>query len=107
MKRYHVLPGRGPCVVMTDVHGNGEDFRRVRDAFLAAGADAQLVVLGDIVHAPSEEARGENPALYDYADESGDIALGIGALHRNHPGRVHFVLGNHDYGRRPRRSSVR
>jgi hypothetical protein len=83
---------------MTDVHGNGEDFRRVRDVFLRAGGDAHLVVLGDIVHAPSEDARREKPALYDYPDESGAIAAGVAELAREAPGRVHFVLGNHDYG---------
>ena len=39
-----------------------------------------------------------NPDLYDYPDGSIRIVEEILALERAHPGRVHFVLGNHDHG---------
>jgi 3',5'-cyclic AMP phosphodiesterase CpdA len=100
-RRHLVLPPRGTLIVNTDVHGNGEDFRAVRDHFLAALArdpGAHWVILGDVVHAPDARARQEEPALYDYPDESGAIVREILALTERHPGHVHFVLGNHDYG---------
>jgi len=98
MKRHVVLPSRGELIVSTDLHGNGEDFRQLRETFLARPGDTHWVQLGDIVHAPSEEARRDKPALYDYPDESGAIARGFVALMEEYPERVHFVLGNHDYG---------
>lgn len=100
-RRHLVLPSRGTLLVSTDVHGNGEDLRAVRDHFLAALArdgEAHWVILGDVVHAPDARARAEEPALYDYPDESGAIVEEILRLQGRHPGRVHFVLGNHDYG---------
>jgi hypothetical protein len=98
--RVHVLPERGTLLVCTDLHGNGDDFRRLRRLFfdaLARDPDTQWVILGDIVHGPSPEARARRPELYDYDDESWAIAEGILALRQAHPGRVHFILGNHDY----------
>ncbi len=100
-RRHLVLPSRGTLIVSTDVHGNGGDLRAVRDHFLAALAvdgDAHWVILGDVVHAPDDRARAEEPALYDYPDESGAIVEEILRVQALHPGRVHFVLGNHDYG---------
>jgi predicted phosphodiesterase len=96
MRRHLVLPASGTLIVSTDMHGNGGDFRRLRELFLAEGPDAHWVILGDIVHAPSDDARTSDPALYDYDDESGAIAIGIRELLPC--GRVHFVIGNHDYG---------
>lgn len=99
--RHLVLPARGTLLVNTDLHGNGDDFRALREVFRAALArdpDAHWVLLGDLVHAPDEASRREEPALYDYPDESLAIVTGVLALQREHPGRVHFVLGNHDYG---------
>ncbi len=98
--RWICLPARGTLLVNTDLHGNGDDFRQMRARFEAARArdpETHWVILGDIVHAPSDEARVRNPALYSYPDESWEIASGIRELQRAHPGRVHFVLGNHDY----------
>jgi hypothetical protein len=99
--RYLVLPSQGRAIVSTDLHGNGADFRRLREVFLAmhaADPDTHWVQLGDVVHGPSPAARQEQPDLYDYADESWAIVDGLRALGSSHAGRVHFVLGNHDYG---------
>ncbi|MCA9713715.1 MAG: metallophosphoesterase [Myxococcales bacterium] len=99
-RRWICLPARGAVLVNTDLHGNGEDFRQMRARFEAARArdpETHWVILGDIVHAPSDSARLRKPELYGYPDESYAIAAGIRALQRDHPGRVHFVLGNHDY----------
>jgi hypothetical protein len=100
-RRCLVLPARGRVVISTDLHGNGEDFRRLREIFRslhAADTDTHWVQLGDIVHGPNEEARRTQPALYDYADESWSIVEGLDELATALPRHVHFVLGNHDYG---------
>jgi hypothetical protein len=100
-KRCLVLPARGRLMVSTDLHGNGDDFRRLRALFLglqAADAGSHWVQLGDVVHGPSEDARRAEPALYDYPDESWAIVDGMRGLAASHPGHFHFVLGNHDYG---------
>jgi hypothetical protein len=96
-----VLPAQGTLLVSTDMHGNAEDFRALREVFRAESArdpDTQWVILGDCVHGPDDAARREQPALYDYPDASIAVALGVAALRAEHPGRVHYVLGNHDFG---------
>jgi len=102
MPRWHlVLPGRGTLLVSTDLHGNLADFERLAALFEAAlcedSAGAHWVQLGDVVHGPDDAARAEKPELYGYPDESLRIVEGLLAMQRAHPGRVHFVLGNHDH----------
>ena len=80
--------------VNTDVHGNLEDFLRM-EAIWRAEPDARWVILGDVVHAPDDEARREKPELYDYDD--GSLAIVERILDLQGTGRVHFVLGNHDH----------
>jgi hypothetical protein len=87
--------------VSTDLHGNGEDFRRLAALFRglsAGGAEVHWVVLGDAVHGPNLRARQSSPEVYGFPDESWEIVEGLVALSHDHPGRVHYVLGNHDYG---------
>jgi hypothetical protein len=99
--RQRVLEARGRLLVSTDLHGNGRDFRRLRDLFLSLHAedpDTHWVQLGDVVHAPNDDARRSDPALYDFHDESWAIVDGLSKLMASHPRRVHFVIGNHDYG---------
>lgn len=101
MRRHRILPGQGTLLVSTDLHGNGEDFRTLRALFLerAAGRrDVHWVLLGDLVHAPDEQARADEPVLYDFSDESFPIVQGVAELLRDWPDQVHLVLGNHDHG---------
>jgi hypothetical protein len=96
-----VLPSRGSLLVSTDLHGNGEDFRALRDLFIAQverDPATRWALLGDLVHAPDARARAEQPALYGYPDESWAIVDGVLELRRRCPGRVLLVLGNHDHG---------
>ena len=95
--RHLILPREGTLLVNTDVHGSGDDFRRMRDIFEADADTTHWAILGDIVHAPDARARAQRPDLYDYNDASGDIAAEILRLQHAYPGRVHFVLGNHDW----------
>jgi hypothetical protein len=100
-RRWLRLPDQGTLLVSTDLHGNGADFRRLRDLFLAQPRDPappHWVLLGDAVHAPGDEARRSDPELYDFPDESGAIVAGIAELRSRYPDTVHYVLGNHDYG---------
>ncbi|MFU8803634.1 MAG: hypothetical protein ACNA8W_07500 [Bradymonadaceae bacterium] len=49
-RRFHLISGSGPLLVNTDVHGNGEDFFRLRDIYLdllEADERAQWVILDD------------------------------------------------------------
>lgn len=61
-------------------------------------AGAHWVQLGDVVHGPDDAARAEKPEFYGCQDQSLRIVEGLLAMQRAHPGRVHFVLGNHDHG---------
>jgi hypothetical protein len=99
--RLLVLPRRGRALVSTDMHGNGDDFRRLCALFRALSAkepDLHWVVLGDAVHGPNLRARRTNPEFYDFDDESWEIVAGLMTIAREREGRVHYVLGNHDYG---------
>jgi hypothetical protein len=85
----------------TDLHGNLEDFRRLRAVF--KGLDAQgrtphWVLTGDAVHGPDARMRRARPELYGYEDESWSVVAGIIEMQKAYPGRVHFLLGNHDHG---------
>jgi hypothetical protein len=101
VRRTVILPARGVLLVSTDLHGSWDDFVALRGHFLRAWADepaTHWAILGDCVHGPSDEARGRRPDLYDYSDMSAEIVAAILELQREHPGRVHYVLGNHDHG---------
>lgn len=98
--RHAWLPPRGTLLISTDLHGNGEDFRALRDRFLSAtrhSAEVHWAVLGDSVHGPDAAARAEHPELYDYPDESGAIVLELLSLRQRFPEQIHYVLGNHDH----------
>lgn len=99
MRRQLTLPEHGVLLVSTDVHGSRADFEQMvaRYEASAAASDTHWVILGDIVHGPDELARARRPDLYDYDDESPAIARRILELQAARPGRVHFVLGNHDW----------
>lgn len=100
-RRHLILPRHGRLLVSTDVHGHGEDMRALEARFRAALAqvgEAHWVILGDLVHAPDDEARREQPELYDYPDESMALCDQVLRLQSELPGRVHYVLGNHDHG---------
>lgn len=100
-RRHRVLGREGVLLVNTDLHGHLEDFEALEKVFHAERAAHPIVhwvILGDIVHAPSDEARKSDPALYDFDDGSFAIADRIAQLQYEHPEHVHFVIGNHDYG---------
>lgn len=100
VRRTAILPARGALLVSTDLHGSWHDFAALRARFLALRAaepTTYWAILGDTVHGPSDAARARRPDLYDYPDMSAEIVAAILELQREHPGRIHYVLGNHDH----------
>jgi hypothetical protein len=99
MRRWRRLPGVGALMVSTDLHGNGDDFRRLREHFveLRKRGPAYWALLGDAVHAPDDRARRREPDFYDYPDESLAIVEGVLSLMKERPDEVLYVLGNHDH----------
>jgi hypothetical protein len=95
------LPDRGRLIVATDLQGNVADFERVAAAFRKAAAEpdgAALVVTGDLVHGP-EIPEGHWPeylGTYFRADSKRLLELAQ-ELSEEHPGRVHYLLGNHEH----------
>lgn len=95
------LPERGRLIVATDFQGNVADFERIADVFerAATGRDgAVLVITGDLVHGPELDEsewpdylgsfyRGDSVALLKKAKDLAD----------RYPGRVHYLLGNHEH----------
>jgi hypothetical protein len=86
-------------LIGTDLQGNLADFRRLEAHFLAAGDDAWLVLTGDLVHGPSEEAFAHWPDFLGtpYRDESPALVEAFLDLQARAKGRVHCLLGNHDH----------
>ena len=99
-RRHLALEAPGRVLVSTDVHGNLEDFERLRAIFEAMRADdpgARWVILGDIVHGPDEESAARFPELYGYPDRSRQIVAQLAELIAGAPEQVWLVLGNHDH----------
>lgn len=101
MNRVVDLPSRGRLLVGTDLQGNYADFCRLASLFEAARkkpGDATLVLTGDLVHGP-ELARSEWPEALGtfYAARSVDVIAGAMELAERHPGRVFYLLGNHEH----------
>ncbi|MBI4703152.1 MAG: metallophosphoesterase [Deltaproteobacteria bacterium] len=101
MPRLVELPERGRLLAATDLQGNLRDFRRVVELFEQAAAEpdgAVLVITGDLVHGPEIPA-SEWPEYLGtfYHADSPTLLREAQELLRRHPGRVHFLLGNHEH----------
>ncbi len=101
MPRVVALPAKGRLIVATDLQGNVGDFERVERIFekAAGGPDgAVLVVTGDLVHGPEieEEDWPDYLGTY-YQGDSRGLLERAHALALRHPGRVHYLLGNHEH----------
>lgn len=93
------LGGAGHVLISTDVHGNEDDLdaaQRRWEALRAADPDARWVILGDLVHGPSEDYRQREPGLYGWPDASVALIERLWTLLQRHPEHVFFVMGNHD-----------
>lgn len=102
MRRVVHLPDRGRLFIATDVQGNVGDFDRIAAIFEDAAArepeGAYLVVTGDLVHGP-ELSEGQWPDYLGtfYRGDSKTVLEHASALAARHPGRVHYLLGNHEH----------
>jgi hypothetical protein len=79
----------GVAMVVTDLHGDWDAYRRYRDLFLALEAEGRadyLIFAGDLIHSEGP------PAL----DRSLDIVLDILALRETLGERLIYLLGNHE-----------
>ncbi|PRP94751.1 metallophosphoesterase family protein [Enhygromyxa salina] len=102
--RVRILPARGQLLISTDLHGNHEDFRRLRAVFdrLCEAAEHPDLVhwasLGDLVHGPSPVARQRDALRFGYPDESAALVEAMIELRARFPANFHLLLGNHDHG---------
>ena len=101
MRRVVVLPDHGRLLVVTDLQGNLSDFLRVEAIFeqaVAAPGGAVLVITGDLVHGPEIDPHDWPDYLGTYyrGDSQGVLERAL-ALQERHPGRVHYLLGNHEH----------
>jgi hypothetical protein len=99
-----VLPAFGRLLISTDLHGNREDFERLRARFFelreAAEQPASVhwALLGDLVHGPNDRARERDPDRFGYPDESPYLVEAMIELRERFADNVHLLLGNHDHG---------
>lgn len=101
VRRSVVLPDRGKLIVATDLQGHVNDFDRVATVFeeAAQGPDgAVLVITGDLVHGPelAEEDWPEYLGSFYHGDSVGVLERAL-ELQSRYPGRVHYLLGNHEH----------
>ena len=95
--RILVYPSSGRLLFATDFHGQLRDFRRLASWFStrrADGEDVYLLFAGDFVHGPRPGQHGR----WLETDRSPALLKAFQALQNEHPGRVHSLLGNHEYG---------
>jgi Calcineurin-like phosphoesterase len=101
VRRVVHLPDRGRLFVATDMQGNVEDFDRMAAIFESAARQpdgAHLVFTGDLVHGPElTEAQWPDYLGTFYRGDSKMVVEHARALSLRHPGRVHYLLGNHEH----------
>lgn len=101
-RKVAALPERGVLLVATDIQGNWHDYARMKAllaAERAAGHDACLAFVGDLVHGP-------NPSLHEpgqwphwlgtpYVDRSAEVLVDFERFTREAP--AFSLLGNHEH----------
>jgi hypothetical protein len=95
------LPSRGKLLIGTDLQGNLHDFERMSELFREAQREEDetyLVLTGDLVHGPElpREAWPEHLGSY-YLGASAAVLERARDLQDRHPGRVIYLLGNHEH----------
>src|SRR5690242_7667391 len=96
MSRIVVLPETGTLLAATDLHGHLPDFH----AFIKhlETDDTVVVICGDLVHGPAFEEKDWPFYLGDYYfDQTKQLLVEARELQQRFPGRVHYLLGNHEH----------
>jgi len=97
MSRIVVLPESGTLLAATDLHGHLADFRAVIKHF-HEDEGTTLVICGDLVHGPALTEADWPDYLGDfYADQTKQLLSEAYELQQRFPGRVHYLLGNHEH----------
>lgn len=101
-RRVVSLPSQGILLVATDLHGNWDDYQRMKAVYQAeedAGGRPILLFCGDLVHGPSDDLleKGAWPSYLGdpYPDRSAEVIqdyLGFSAH-----ARTLSLLGNHEH----------
>jgi hypothetical protein len=99
--RVLTLPSEGRLILATDLQGNVRDFQAIERIYEDAArkpGGAVLVISGDLVHGPELAANEwpEHLGTY-YHGDSPELVRRARALADRHPGRVHFLIGNHEH----------
>lgn len=79
----------GTAMVVTDLHGEGDIYYRLRDHYLSLyerGQAQRLIICGDLIHGYGEEA--DDSSLY--------MLLDFMQLRERFGDQVHMLLGNHE-----------
>lgn len=101
VRRVVSLPTRGRLIVATDLQGNVGDFERIAQVFEQTAATregAVLVITGDLVHGPEIDQEDWPDYLGSYYHGNSRRVLELAyELTLRHPGRVHYLLGNHEH----------
>lgn len=93
--RIVTLPDTGTLLAATDLHGNLADFHALMEHF---DADTTLVICGDLVHGPNLAPENWPDYLGDfYVDETKQLLAEAYELQQRFPGRVHYLMGNHEH----------
>jgi hypothetical protein len=86
--RVVTLEGAADVLVAGDLHGNLGHFRSVLNKAQLAAHPRRHLVLQEVVHGPFTYPAG--------GDKSHQLLDLVAALKCQHPGQVHFLLGNHE-----------
>jgi hypothetical protein len=95
------LPFKGQLLICTDLHGNLQDFQRMKELFFEhqrRGEDPFLLFTGDLIHGPNCEPEEWPEYLgHHYFDESGALIEEFLQLQSEFPTKVACLLGNHEH----------
>ena len=78
------LPNQGRLIVVTDLHGNYEDYMKYLDLWDCSDEDCHIVFAGDLIHSPYS---------VDQSIEIMDDAISKSKKYSN----FHIILGNHEW----------
>lgn len=94
------LPREGTLLVCTDLHGNLDDYQRMKAVYFRekqAGNQPILALCGDLVHGPNPALSARWPSYLGspYRDRSAELLLDFEQFTRTE--RAFTLLGNHEH----------